>query len=70
MKCPRCDTDAKVLDTREAADLTTRRRLECERGHRFSTVEVHAPHPLHRPAFRQLLRTIAARIQLTKGKPC
>jgi len=41
MKCSRCGASSKVLQTREGLHLSTLRRRECERGHRFSTNEIH-----------------------------
>lgn len=43
MQCPICGVGSSVLDTRDAANLTTRRRRVCDRGHKFVTVEIHAP---------------------------
>lgn len=41
MNCPRCGAASKVLQTREGLHLSTLRRRECERGHRFSTNEIY-----------------------------
>lgn len=40
MKCPKCGADCSVLETRSPNSYTTKRRYECERLHRFSTLEV------------------------------
>jgi transcriptional regulator NrdR family protein len=42
MKCPRCDTEGQVLDTRVRPDGVRRRRYVCAKQHRFSTLEVLA----------------------------
>ena len=39
MKCPQCKAWTRVLDTRQRADNSSRRRHECANGHRFFTVE-------------------------------
>jgi transcriptional regulator NrdR family protein len=39
MKCPRCGTDGQVLETRVRPDGMRRRRYECAKQHRFSTLE-------------------------------
>lgn len=39
MKCPDCDGETRVLETREKLNGTTRRRHECANGHRFTTSE-------------------------------
>lgn len=39
MKCPRCGTWARVLETREKPENQTYRRYECANLHRFSTME-------------------------------
>jgi len=38
MKCPKCSTRARVLDTR-SRDWGRRRRYECVNMHRFVTIE-------------------------------
>lgn len=42
MKCPECGTESRVTETREVDEGNIRRRRECAKGHRFSTVEVVA----------------------------
>lgn len=40
MNCPKCGSDSlRVLDTRERS-IDIRRRRECSKGHRFSTLEI------------------------------
>jgi transcriptional regulator NrdR family protein len=39
MKCPTCESDTKVLSTRD--DI--RRRRVCKNGHRFTTMEIPVP---------------------------
>jgi hypothetical protein len=39
MRCPRCDTESQVLDSRLTAENFTRRRRVCGNGHRFTTWE-------------------------------
>jgi hypothetical protein len=41
MICPRCGAASRVMETRDAADGTQRRRRECDNFHRFSTWEVY-----------------------------
>lgn len=41
MNCPRpdCDTTGQVIETRVRPDGLKRRRYQCAKGHRFSTLE-------------------------------
>ena len=39
MLCPDCGSEARVLETRDKLNGTTRRRHECSNGHRFTTSE-------------------------------
>lgn len=39
MTCPTCNSRTRVIDTRAGAPGETRRRHECRKGHRFSTME-------------------------------
>lgn len=41
MKCPRCQSDSRVKNSRETDGGMTRRRRVCENGHRFTTWESH-----------------------------
>lgn len=38
MKCPECEAETSVVDSRKV-EGTTRRRRECVEGHRFTTQE-------------------------------
>ena len=38
MRCPECENPTVVVDSRKVSG-TTRRRRECELGHRFTTLE-------------------------------
>lgn len=42
MKCPRCDREGQVLDSRVRPDGVRRRRYVCVNQHRFSTLELLA----------------------------
>ena len=39
MKCPNCKGYAKILETRKTKQNTIRRRYECGKEHRFTTLE-------------------------------
>lgn len=39
MRCPRCDQEGMVLESRPRPDNAKRRRYQCANGHRFSTLE-------------------------------
>lgn len=39
MKCPYCNSKSAVFDTREE-----RRKRQCQKGHKFETVEVTTDH--------------------------
>jgi len=41
MKCPRCNADSIVKETRAFEFGTASRRRECFNGHRFTTVEIY-----------------------------
>lgn len=42
MKCPHCNAESRVLETRQGSHFTMNRRRECEACQsRFNTVEVH-----------------------------
>ena len=44
MRCPRCDSSTKTLETRRVPDGAVRRRRECTScGHRFTTYERAVP---------------------------
>lgn len=43
MKCPRCNSLARLLETRAKDDNTVRRRYECANFHRFTTIEFAKP---------------------------
>ena len=38
MRCPECEAETSVVDSRKV-EGTTRRRRECRGGHRFTTLE-------------------------------
>ena len=40
MKCPACNADAMVRETRARENNITSRRYECFNGHRFTTTEI------------------------------
>jgi len=40
MKCPVCQRNGKILETRTNEDDTKRRRYTCTQGHRYTTREV------------------------------
>lgn len=40
MKCPACNADAMVRETRARENNTMSRRYECFNGHRFTTTEI------------------------------
>jgi transcriptional repressor NrdR len=47
VKCPRCDSPTKTLETRRVPDGAVRRRRECSNcGHRFTTYERAVPETL------------------------
>lgn len=39
MTCPTCQAPTRVIDSRAGIPGQTRRRHECRKGHRFSTIE-------------------------------
>jgi len=39
MTCPTCNSRTRVIDSRAGVPGQTRRRHECRKGHRFSTIE-------------------------------
>lgn len=39
MRCPKCGTWTRVLETRDKLENRTYRRYECANEHRFSTLE-------------------------------
>lgn len=49
MKCPHCQAESRVLETRVAHATALRRSRICEHGHRFKTVEIVAAEKAPRP---------------------
>lgn len=45
MRCPECEAETAVVDSRKIAG-TTRRRRECRGGHRFTTLEAVVAEPV------------------------
>lgn len=65
MKCPACNTWARVLETRQEDDgHRVRRRMECANGHRFNTFEVHeAVYCSAKPRQRVFIETLKTRFE-------
>ena len=40
MNCPKCSGPTSVLDSRMSKTGRVRRRRQCDKGHRFTTLEV------------------------------
>jgi hypothetical protein len=66
VKCPICGGESRVLDTRDGANLTTRRRRRCldVDTHTFTTIEGHATIIDRSSKVKRAADTILARIEL------
>lgn len=65
MKCPICGMNSDVLETRGAPELTTKRRRECDAGHRFNTYEVYES-AVHKTLTKETARAATNRVERLK----